>query len=503
MTRDEQLARIGTATELLVIGGGATGAGIAWEAATRGLAVTLLEARDFGAGTSSRSTKLIHGGVRYLAQGRLGLVREALRERALLRGNAPGLVQDLGFVVPVGGITERWRYRCGLALYDLLARDGGFQRSRWLERAALAAAVPGLANGRFAGAVSFHDAQFDDSALLLAVIAAAAGSGAACLNYAPVRGLLRGRDGRVHGVHWTDLERGAEHELEARCVIDATGPWAGSLAESGRTAARPGSGLPRLRLSRGSHLVVGPEFLGGDTALLMPRVDDGRVMFAIPWQGRTLLGTTDVPTQRPEDEPQPGEEEIELILATAARYLRRPPARSDVTAAFCGLRPLVGGGGDGTATLSREHAIHRADDGLVTVAGGKWTTFRHMAQAAVDAASAHAGLAAGPSRSARLPLRPLAAPPDGEPPLAPGLGDLTAAACRHAVRHAMARRTEDVLARRTRALFLDARAALAAAPEVAAILAGELGHDAAWAERDLADFQAVAARYIVAPAGRT
>jgi glycerol-3-phosphate dehydrogenase len=494
MTRDEQLSRLGARTGLVVIGGGATGAGVAWEAATRGLGVVLFEARDFGAGTSSRSTKLIHGGVRYLAQGRFGLVREALRERALLRRNAPAFVNDLRFAVPVSGWPERWRYRCGLALYDLL--DGGreFPPSAWLSRRALAAAVPNLAHASFAGAVSFHDGQFDDAALLLAVIAAAAVAGASCLNYAAVRGLLRRRDGRVCGVQWQDLERGSEHELEAACVVNAAGPGARAVGAMDGSAT---AAMPTLRLSRGSHLVVGPEFLGGDTALLMPRVDDGRVMFAIPWQGCTLLGTTDVPAAEAEDEPRPDADEIALMLATAARYLRQCPGRADIRSAFSGLRPLAAAAGDATAELSREHAILCGTSGLVTVVGGKWTTFRRMAEAVVDTACAQCGLSAGRSRTASLGLPPATAPATG-PPLVPGL-PLSAAACRHAVRHTMARRTEDVLARRSRALLLDARAALAAAPAVVALVAEELGRDAAWAARDLADFQGLATRYIVDP----
>lgn len=494
MTREDRIAALGPRADLVVIGGGATGAGIAWEAATRGLDVVLLEARDFGAGTSSRSTKLIHGGVRYLAQGRLGLVREALRERALLRRNAPALVRDLRFVVPVSTRPERWRYRAGLALYDLLARGSGFAGSAWLPRAALAAAVPGLAGEAFSGGVSFHDGQFDDTALLFAVLAAAAGAGARCLNYAPVRGLLRAHDGRVCGVRWQDIEHGREYELEARCVVNATGPDAGSIMDMAQ--ARAGT-TPRL--SRGSHLVVGAHFLGGDTALLMPRVDDGRVMFAIPWQGRTLLGTTDVATDVAEEEPRPGEDEIALILATAARYLRQAPTRADVTAAFCGIRPLARASGGDTAGLSREHSLHWTAGGLLSIVGGKWTTFRRMAETVVDETCTRGGLSASASRTAQLVLQPALAPADGGLPLAPGV-DLTEAQCRHAVRHTMARRAEDVLARRSRALLLDVRSALAAAPRVAAILAEETGRDAAWAARELADFQALAARYIVAPA---
>jgi glycerol-3-phosphate dehydrogenase len=494
ISREEMLAGAGAAADFVVIGGGATGAGVAWEAVSRGLRVVLLEARDFGSGTSSRSTKLIHGGVRYLAQGRLGLVREALRERALLRRNAPELVRQLRFVVPVEGWRERCRFRAGLAAYDLLAGRGDFPPSAWLARTGLETLVPGLRPGVFTGAVSFHDGQFDDTALLFAVLEAASAGGARCINYAEVIDILKRADGRACGVRYVDRESGREHEVRAARVINATGP-----AADGVLRLDTPRGGPPLRLSRGSHLVFGPEFLGGDTAVLMPRVDDGRVMFAIPWQGHTLLGTTDVATAACEAEPVPTAGEISLLLETAARYLRRPPARGDVSAAFCGIRPLAGKPGARTARASREHSLHRADSGLVTVTGGKWTTFRRMAVEIVEFALHGSGLMAGTSGTASATLHAPRAAAEESSPLLPGL-DLTEDGVRHAARHAMARRTEDVLARRCRALFLDARAALAAAPRVAAILGEELGRGPERVAADLAEFQQLAARYIVAPA---
>lgn len=487
-TREEMRGGAGPTADFVVIGGGATGAGVAWDAATRGLRVVLLEARDFGAGTSSRSTKLIHGGVRYLAQGRIGLVREALHERALLRRNAPSFVHPLRFVVPVDHWRQRCRYRLGLAAYDCLAGADAFPGSTWLPRTALENLVPGLRPGAFTGGVGFHDACFDETGLLMAVLEAACAAGARCLNYAEVTGLLKRADGQVCGVRYVDHERGSEHEILARRVINASGPAAGAVLDMD-AAAR----TPPLRLSRGSHLVLDAAFLGGGTALLMPRVDDGRVMFAIPWLGHTLLGTTDVAVDDFEADPVPSAEEISLMLETAARYLRRAPGRGDITAAFSGLRPLVGAAGSHSARVSREHALHRTDSGLVTVIGGKWTTFRRMAVDLVDFALQGSGLGAPRSVTADAPLLP------PQPPVLPGLLP-DEGAVRAAARHAMARRTEDVLARRSRALFVNARGALAAAPRVAAILGEELGRDAAWVARDLHEFQQLAARYIVGPA---
>ena len=432
--------------------------------------------------------------MRYLAQGRLGLVREALRERALLRRNAPAFVHPLRFVVPVDNWRERCRYRLGLAAYDRLAGADGFPASAWLTRPALEGLVPGLRPGAFTGGVSYHDARFDETGLLLAVLDAACAAGARCLNYAEVTGLLKRADGRVCGVRYVDREAGREHEILAPRVINATGP--GTAAVLGMDA--PG-GAPPLRLSRGSHLVLDAAFLGGDTALLMPRVDDGRVMFAIPWLGHTLLGTTDVAMEAFETEPAPAADEIALMLETAARYLRRAPGRADITAAFAGIRPLAGPTDLRTARVSREHSLHRADSGLVTVIGGKWTTFRRMAVDIVDFALRGSGLDAQASATADASLSPPCLPAGAPSPCLPGL-QLNESAVRAAARHAMARRTEDVLARRCRALFVDARAALSAAPRVAAILGEELGRSPAWVTRDLDEFQRLAARYIVGPA---
>lgn len=486
MTRDEGFARLAGGVDVLVIGGGATGAGVAWDAVSRGLSVALVEARDFGAGTSSRSTKLIHGGVRYLAQGRLGLVREALHERALLARLAPALVTPLRFAVPVLSRMEALKFRVGLAAYDLLAGADSFPASAWLPPAALAREVPGLKRGVFRGGVSYVDGQFDDTALLFAVLRAATAGGAVCLNYAPVTRLLfAGTD--LRGAVCRDAETGREHEIPARCVVNAAGPAAAGVLAMDRDAdAAP------LLLSRGSHLVVPARFLGAGTAVLMPRVDDGRVMFAIPWLGHTLLGTTDVAAPDLDEEPMPLPAEIDAILGTAARYLDPAPTRADVSAMFCGLRPLAATEGGATAQVSREHAIVRSASGLVTVTGGKWTTFRRMGQETVDFILRDTPLPAGASRTATQSLTPL--PPLADDVPLPGIV-LGEAACRRAVRLEGARRTEDVLARRCRALFTDVDAARRAAPRVAAIIGEELRRSAEEVAADLASFMTLAARY--------
>jgi glycerol-3-phosphate dehydrogenase len=487
--------------DVVVIGGGATGLGVAVDAATRGWSTVLLEADDFAKGTSSRATKLVHGGVRYLAQGRIGLVREALRERGRLLANAPHLVRPLPFVIPARGVRGRlWDrafYGTGLALYDALAGAATLGPTRWLSAADAAAALPGVRRAGLAGGLRYWDAQFDDARLAVALARTAIRSGAVVLNHFPVTALVHGAAGRVAGVEATDRETGAVHRIRGRCVVNAAGVWVDDVRRMDAASA-----TPLVAPSQGVHLVVDRGFLPGEAALLVPRTADGRVLFAVPWEGHVILGTTDTPRADLPLEPRPFTAEVDFILAEAARYLERPPTRADVRSAWAGLRPLVRpatGGGD-TKRVSREHAILVSPRGLVTVVGGKWTTYRAMAED-VLARCVAAGLLdprpAGGTRSLALVGAPehgaavtdsLAAPPGlqlygteaGAVAALPGAGrdllpGLSEAMVRFAARHEYARSVEDVLARRSRWLFLDAAAASGVADEVAAILAEELG----------------------------
>ncbi|MBI2802661.1 MAG: glycerol-3-phosphate dehydrogenase/oxidase [Gammaproteobacteria bacterium] len=496
-----------TTFDLAVIGGGATGAGIAWDAASRGLATLLVERDDFGHGTSSRSTKLIHGGVRYLAQGRLGLVREALHERRWLLANAATYVHPLTFAIPLAGIGQTLKYRGGLALYDLLAGGSPLPRASLLSNAELVRELPGLRGG-FTRAVRYTDAQFDDTRLLLGVLSRAATHGAVVLNYTAATGFLKRTPGQIRGIQVLDRETGRTHEIAARLVINAAGPDVDTVARLDQPAAPL-----QLTLSRGSHVVVARKFWPSDSALLMPDTPDGRVMFAIPWHDRVLLGTTDVPTSD-SAVPRPSSAEVDFILDIAARYLAQAPRRADILSTFAGLRPLAHGDrGPATATTSREHRITIAESGLVSITGGKWTTFRCMAADCVDTALRHHGVAAPPSRTVNdtIPDRVNLYPPRFADPAAPDerlptfdVALSIGATCQpqavvRAVRGEMARHVEDVLARRTRMLFLDARAAMTAAPAVAAIIARELGHSNAWEARELKSFAAVAATFLPQP----
>jgi glycerol-3-phosphate dehydrogenase len=516
-TRGERLDRLrsGEAWDLVVIGGGATGLGTAVDAAARGYRTLLLEAHDYAKGTSSRSTKLIHGGVRYLANGQITLVREALHERGVLRRTAPHLVRDLSFVVPAYAWWSIPYYGLGLKLYDLLAGRLGLGPSRMISRAEALRRAPTLAAEGLRGGVVYRDAQFDDARLAIALLRTLADQGGTALNYVEVVGLDKSA-GRLRGVRARDVETGEEFAVAAGAVVNATGVFADAV----RRLDDP-SASPMIRPSQGAHLVLPRSFLPGDSAVLVPRTEDGRVLFAIPWHDRVIVGTTDTPMDRLPIEPRPFAEEVAFLRAHAARYLGREPGDADVLSVYAGLRPLIGSDGRrSTAALSREHAVVVSDSGLVTITGGKWTTYRRMAADAVARAAEVAGLPRRPCPTESLSLHgATTAPADGplvvygsdaeavsgllaerpdwgerlHPELPYHAGEVVWAA-----RHEDARTVEDVLARRTRALLLDARASRAIAPRVADLLAGELGRDAAWREEQAQRFQALAGGYLLA-----
>lgn len=496
--------------DLVVVGGGASGLGTAVEAASRGHRVLLLEAFDWAKGTSSRSTKLVHGGVRYLAQGQLGLVRAALRERGLLRRSAPHLVHDLPFVVPGDRPWALPWYGTGLWLYDRLAGRLGLGRSRLLGRKAARARVPTLRPQGLRGGVLYFDGGFDDARLAVALLRTLEGLGGAALNHAPVTGLLR-EAGRVCGVRFRDAETGTEHTARARVVVNAAGVWADAVRRLEDPAA-----ARTLTPSQGVHLVVPRRFLPGDTALMVPRTDDGRVLFALPWHGRVVLGTTDTAVGDTPFEPRAQAAEIDFILRTAARYLDPAPGRSDVLSVFAGMRPLLRPEGSAdTRAIRRDHAVFVSPGGLLTLAGGKWTTYRHMGEDAVNGAERLGGLPRRLSLTRGLRLHGATdTPPEGHWRVygsdaarirtLPGAGTrlhpalpYTEAEVRWAARHEGARTAEDVLARRLRAQILDARASLEMAPRVAELLAEELGKGAAWQAETVRAYEEVTAGYLL------
>ncbi|SAK83756.1 FAD dependent oxidoreductase [Caballeronia calidae] len=497
--------------DVVVIGGGASGLGTAVDAASRGYRTLLLEARDFAKGTSSKATKLVHGGVRYLAQGNIPLVREALRERGLLARNASHLVRALGFIVPAYKLGDKLMYGAGLKLYDWLAGSLNLSASRSLGLAETRARSPMLAESlhghALRGGTLYFDGQFDDARLAIALMRTLFDLGGVALNNAAVRGVELDRTTGHHRLAVEDAETGDRFTVSARCVVNATGVWVDSI----RAMAEPGA-RPIVAPSQGVHLTLPGRFLRSESAILVPKTTDGRVLFVVPWHGHTIVGTTDTPRDDLPLDPRASDEDIDFILATAADYLSVKPTRDDVLSVWAGLRPLVKSDGSAsTASLSREHTIEINATGMITVTGGKWTTYRLMAQQVIDLAVTKRLLPAAPCRTASLPLHGSTAEqhghygsdapfierlPGAENMLVRASG-LTEAQTRFAVRAELARCVEDVLARRNRALFLDAAAARRAAPEVARIIAEELGKSAQWQSDEAARFDAFAQTWML------
>ncbi|GAC1675753.1 MAG: glycerol-3-phosphate dehydrogenase/oxidase [Steroidobacteraceae bacterium] len=521
MIRSEMLLRIERRREpwdIVVIGGGAVGAGVAVDASSRGLTVLLVEREDFGKGTSSRSTKLVHGGVRYLEQGNISLVMEALRERGLLLRNAPHVVRDLPFVVPNYSWWEAPFYGIGMKVYDLLAGKYNFGKSRVLSLAETLERLPGIQREGLRGGVLYHDGQFDDARLLMHLIQTAVDHGATVVNYAEALELLKDEAGFLSGVVVQDRESGARHIAHAKVVVNATGIF----TDETRRLAQPDIEA-MVTPSQGIHLVLDRSFLNGESAIMVPRTSDGRVLFAIPWHDRTLVGTTDTPIDHPSYEPLPLEEEIEFVLEAASGYLSRPPARADVLSIYAGIRPLVnapGGGAGKTSALSRGHTIHIDNSGLMTIVGGKWTTYRQMAQDCVGHAITLGSLRESDCLTQDLKIhgyhphpeelgslavygtdaaaiRGIAsADPALAQPLHPGLPCIGAEIV-WSVRHEMSRTLDDALARRTRSLLLNTRAAVAIAPRVARLMAKELGRGQVWIDAQVRSFTKLAKQYIL------
>jgi glycerol-3-phosphate dehydrogenase len=507
-----QTLRQPTEWDVIIIGGGATGLGTAVEAASRGYKTLLLEKYDFAKGTSSRSTKLVHGGVRYLAQGNLPLVREALHERGLLRRNAPHLVKDLSLVVPGYAWWSQLFYGAGLKLYDLLSGRLSLGHSRFLSAEDTLERVPTLKQKGLRGSILYHDGQFDDARLAITLMRTLTDLGGIALNYAPVVGLVK-QAGTITGVRVQDAETESIFELKGKVVVNATGVFVDAVRRMDDASAEA-----MLSPSQGVHVIVDRHFLPGNSAMMIPSTEDGRVLFALPWHGKTLIGTTDTPVDRPEYEPRPLKEEIDFILRTVDRYLTPAPTSSDVLSVFVGQRPLVKADDTAsTAALSREHTIRVSNAGLITITGGKWTTYRQMGEDVMDRAVQLGHFSPHPSVTETLKLHgwtqsPLAAPLDVYGSDAthieqlPGADRLlhqrlpySEAEVLWAVRYEMARTIEDVLSRRTRSLLLDAAASLEAAPKVAAILAQELDRSEDWQQQQLETYRSLASGYLLHP----
>ena len=510
LDRTANIARLQSQTvwDLVVVGAGATGASIALDAASRGLSVVLIDQSDFGKGTSSRSTKLVHGGVRYLAQGNINLVRDALHERTLLRKNAPHVVHEMAFLVPCKSWLEKIWYSMGFILYDWLAGKSGFAKAKRLSAQECKNYVPTIAPEMARYGVLYSDGQFDDAQLLIDIVLTAAEHGAVVCNYVQAQGLLKDSTGNVTGLRTIDLESPesdqspeAQIDIQARCVINATGPFCDELRRADEPTLEP-----IIAPSQGVHIVLEKSFLPGNAAVIVPKTSDGRVIFLIPWHNHTLIGTTDTAIPKSVLEPIATEGEIEFLLETSGRYLSKKPTHNDILSVFVGIRPLVKAKSvsKSTSKLSRDHTIEISKSGLLTITGGKWTTARKMAQDAVDRAILSAKLPQSPCITKDLLLHGsdaqaksqwVAQNPALGIPLLEGYG-LKPVDVVWAARYQMARTLEDVLARRDRLLFLRARDAIEVAPRIATILARELGKDDAWVDRQLLEFRELANRYL-------
>ena len=510
----EKLNETSAVWDIIVIGGGATGLGAALESVSRGYQTLLLEQADFSQGTSSRSTKLIHGGVRYLQQGNISLVLEALRERGLLFHNAPHLVQHQSFIVPNYGWWEGPFYGIGLKLYDVLAGKLGLEPSRILSREETLERIPTVEPEGLRGGVIYFDGQFDDARLAVTLAKTAETLGGCIINYAKVVSLIK-ENKMICGVKAKDLETGREYEIKGRSVINATGIFIDSIRKMDIPDCEK-----IIAPSQGVHIVLDKSFLPGKSAIMVPHTEDGRVLFAVPWHDRVIIGTTDTPVEKPLLEPKPLPNEIDFLLSHAARYLTKDPKPEDILSVFAGIRPLVRSDtSHETSSLSRDHHITISASGLLTIAGGKWTTYRKMGQDVVDKAITMAGLDDRPSRTEHLNLFGWSADAEGNEPFSaygssakdikqmikmdPELDRFVHPDLPYrlveviwSVRHEMARTLEDVMARRTRALILNTRASMAVAPQIAAVMANELGRDEKWLKEQVDGFLALAGNYL-------
>lgn len=525
MNRESQIDHLQSeAFDLLVIGGGATGTGIALDAATRGLQVALVERDDFASGTSSRSTKLIHGGVRYLEQavlqgdrGQFNLVRDALKERATLLQIAPHLAHSLPIVMPLYQPLQIPYYWAGLKLYDLLAGKANLAPSCFLSAQEIRDRFPLLKADGLSGGVVYYDGQFNDARMNVTLALTAAEQGAVVVNHVEVVSLNKAQ-GKVCGATVRDRFTGDTWEIVAKVVINATGPFTDEIRRLDDPQISP-----MLHVSSGTHIVLDAKFSPPDTGILIPKTEDGRVLFILPWLGHTLIGTTDNPTEL-SDNPQPIAADIDYILHHLQQYFTKAITPAEIRSAWSGLRPLVSNPqAANTAKLSRDHVISVSESGLLTITGGKWTTYRKMALDTVDAALQIGNLECDrPSQTENFKLVGAADyQPDGDLQLQKtyGLDTDVAAYLHHAygdraalianltqqgygqrlvahypyleaeviytAQYESACSAIDVLARRTRLSFLDQQAALTALPRVVQLLGDALGWETARQQTEL------------------
>ncbi len=521
MKREEMIQRLQQdhkTYDFIVIGGGATGIGIALEASARGYSVVMLEQSDFTKSTSSKSTKLVHGGVRYLAQGNVALVREACVERGLLTENAPHLVKNQSFIIPADGLWDEIQYTIGLTLYDVMAGSLSLGRSKRISKAKALKRISTFNPDKLTAGVLYYDGQFDDSRLAINSLQTAVEHGAIVLNYTRVTGLMKDKRGKINGVEVTDEELNKSFPVSGKNVINATGVFADDVLLMDNPKNRK-----TIAPSQGVHVMLDKSFLPGNDGIMIPKTDDGRVLFAVPWHGKVVVGTTDTPVKEASLEPVALDEEIDFILDTAGRYLARAPLRSDVLSVFAGLRPLAAlkeNNGKKTKEISRSHKIFVTASGLLTLIGGKWTTYRKMGEDLVNRVEKTNKWKHIETKTKHLKIHGFQAKVDLNDPMYfygsdkdailqmvaenPSMGEpvseklnIIAAQVVWSVKNEMARNIEDFLARRVRCQLLDARESMRIAPKVAAIMAGELGKTLKWQQDQVEQYEEVTQNYIL------
>jgi glycerol-3-phosphate dehydrogenase len=511
----KQLADPSIIWDVLVIGGGASGLGIALDAAARGYKTLLVEGADFAKGTSSRSTKLVHGGVRYLAQGDIRLVREASIERGLLTRNAPHLVRNQTFVIPIYSQWDRIKYTIGLKLYDWIAGKLSLGSSVFISKQKTLAALPGVQHTGLLGGVVYHDGQFDDSRLAINLVQSIIEQGGFAINYMKVTGLLKNAAGKINGAAVEDKETNATYKVRAKAVMNATGVFVDDILQMDNTKASKS-----ICVSQGVHVVLDKKFFPSQHALMIPKTSDGRVLFAVPWHNKVVVGTTDTLVEEASLEPKALEKEISFILETAGAYLTKRPTRNDVLSVFAGLRPLAAPkeGDQKTKEISRSHKIIVSSSNLFTILGGKWTTFRKMGEDMVNRAEQHLSWKHRKSITTQLRIHGYTDGVNWNDPLyfygsdAPAIMQSMNGSAgkwisdslkihkmqvKWAVEREMARTVEDVLSRRTRALLLDAEESVRISREVATIMASLLNKDNDWIELQVTTYQQLAQQYIL------
>lgn len=501
--------------DIIVIGGGATGLGIALDSVTRGYKTLLLEQSDFAKATSSRSTKLVHGGVRYLAQGDVLLVKEALHERGIMLKNAPHLTADQEFVIPAYSLWNVILYTVGLKFYDLLSGKLSMGKSRFIKRQEVLKRLPLIKPEGLKGGIVYHDGQFDDSRMAICLAKACVSKGGTVLNYFRVARLLKDGNGKIKGVAAVDESTGNEYLINGRLVVNATGVFADFIHRMDNPSSKP-----TIRPSQGVHIVLDSSFLAGSSAIMIPKTEDGRVLFAIPWYGKVVAGTTDTPLNSITLEPKALDEEIDFILRTAGKYLTKPPHRQDILCIYAGLRPLAANpdNEESTKEVSRRHKITISPSGLLSITGGKWTSYRRMAEETIDKAI-KAGMIERKkcvtknfrfyNGNAPVSIERLKIYGDDAAEIEkiisndPGMGEqiseklpYTKAEILWICRDEMPLKLEDILARRTRSLFLDVNCSSEMAPKVAGIMAKELGFDEKWEDEQIKDFKNLIINYL-------